>query len=61
MLQLELTMNSDSILSVMSSEDFSKFAASDIGDAVKRVSESLWLEASMRLSVGLETAMFGRL
>ena len=38
MLQLELTMNSDSILSVMSSEDFSKFAASDIGDAVKRVS-----------------------
>ncbi len=38
MLQLELTMSSDSILSVMSSEDFSKFAASDIGDAVKRVS-----------------------
>lgn len=38
MLKLELTMNSDSILSVMSSEDFSKFAASDIGDAVKRVS-----------------------
>jgi len=37
MQKLELVMNSDSILSVMSSEDFSKFAASDIGDAVKRV------------------------
>lgn len=38
MMKLELSMNSDSILSVMSSEDFSKYAASDIGDAVKRVS-----------------------
>jgi outer membrane receptor protein involved in Fe transport len=38
MLKLDLVMNSDSIMSVMSSEDFSKFAASDIGDAVKRVS-----------------------
>jgi len=38
MLKLDLMMNSDSIMSVMSSEDFSKFAASDIGDAVKRVS-----------------------
>jgi TonB-dependent receptor len=38
MMKLELMTNSDSILSVMSSEDFSKYAASDIGDAVKRVS-----------------------
>ncbi|MGZ0707886.1 TonB-dependent receptor domain-containing protein [Coraliomargarita sp. W4R53] len=38
MLQLDLVMNSESVLSVMSSEDFSKFAASDIGDAIKRVS-----------------------
>ena len=38
MANLELVMQSNSVLSVMSSEDFSKFAASDIGDAVKRVS-----------------------
>ena len=38
MMKLELTMNSNSILSVMSAEDFSKYAASDIGDAIKRVS-----------------------
>ncbi|HBR93053.1 MAG TPA: hypothetical protein DEA90_02700 [Opitutae bacterium] len=38
MMQLDLVMNSESVLSVMSAEDFSKFAASDIGDAIKRVS-----------------------
>lgn len=37
MMKLELVMKSDSVLNLMSSEDFSKFAASDIGDAVKRV------------------------
>ena len=37
MMKLELVMESDSVLNVMSSEDFSKFAASNIGDAVKRV------------------------
>ena len=37
MMKLELVMESDSVLNLMSSEDFSKFAASDIGDAVKRV------------------------
>ena len=37
-MNLELVMSSQSTLSIMSSEDFSKFAASDIGDAVKRVS-----------------------
>lgn len=38
MMKLELRMESDSILNVMSSEDFSKFAASDVGEAIKRVS-----------------------
>lgn len=38
MLKLDLMMNSDALLNVMSSEDFSKYAASDISDAVKRVS-----------------------
>jgi TonB-dependent receptor len=38
MSKLELSMDSSNILSVMSSEDFSKYASSDIGDAVKRVS-----------------------
>jgi outer membrane receptor protein involved in Fe transport len=38
MMKLDLRMNSDSILNVMSAEDFSKFAASDVGDAIKRVS-----------------------
>lgn len=37
-LNLELIMSSQSTLSIMSSEDFSKYATSDIGDAVKRVS-----------------------
>lgn len=37
MMKLELVMESDSMLSVMSSEDFSKFAASDISAAIKRV------------------------
>lgn len=37
-LNLELIMSSQSTLSIMGSEDFSKYAASDIGDAVKRVS-----------------------
>ena len=37
-LNLEIIMSSESTLSIMSSEDFSKYATSDIGDAVKRVS-----------------------
>lgn len=37
MLALDLRMNSDSIMNVMTSEDFSRFAASDVGDAIKRV------------------------
>lgn len=37
-LNLELIMSSESTLSIMSSEDFSKYATSDMGDAVKRVS-----------------------
>jgi len=37
-LNLDLIMSSQSTLSIMSSEDFSKYATSDIGDAVKRVS-----------------------
>ncbi len=38
MMKLELRMESDSILDVMSGEDFSKYAASDVGEAIKRVS-----------------------
>ena len=37
MLALDLRMTSDSIMNVMTSEDFSRFAASDVGDAIKRV------------------------
>ncbi len=37
MLALDLRMSSDSIMNVMTSEDFSRFAASDVGDAIKRV------------------------
>lgn len=38
MLKLDLKMNSSNLLSSLSSEDFSKYAASDLGDAIKRVS-----------------------
>ncbi|MGJ8638849.1 MAG: TonB-dependent receptor domain-containing protein [Opitutaceae bacterium] len=38
MVKFELSANSAATLSVMTAEDFSKYAASDIGDAVKRVS-----------------------
>ena len=38
MMNLDLVMGSENLLSIMSTEDFSKFAASDIGAAVKRVS-----------------------
>jgi len=38
MLKLDLIANSATTLSIMTAEDFSKYAASDIGDAVKRVS-----------------------
>lgn len=37
MMKLELRMESDSILEIFSSEDFSKYAASDVGEAIKRV------------------------
>jgi len=38
MQKLEFTLDASSITNILSSEDFSKFAASDLGDAVKRVS-----------------------
>lgn len=38
MTQLELKLSSTNVLSALSAEDFSKFAASDIADAVKKVS-----------------------
>ena len=38
MMKLDIRMNSDAILNVLSSEDFSKYAASDVGEAIKRVS-----------------------
>lgn len=37
MMKLELKFDSDRALDVFSSEDFSKFAASDVADAVKRI------------------------
>lgn len=37
MMNLELRMNSDTMLDVMSAEDFSKFAASDVAEAIKRL------------------------
>lgn len=38
MANIELRMDSDSLLNILSGEDFSKFAASDVGEAIKRVS-----------------------
>ena len=37
MLKLDLRMSSDTMLDVMSAEDFSKFAASDVAEAIKRL------------------------
>lgn len=37
MMNLELRMNSDTMLDVMSAKDFSKFAASDVAEAIKRL------------------------
>jgi outer membrane receptor protein involved in Fe transport len=37
MLSLDLRMNSDTMLDVMSAEDFSKFAAGDVAEAIKRL------------------------
>jgi outer membrane receptor protein involved in Fe transport len=37
MMKLDLRMNSDTMLDVMSAEDFSKFAASDVAEAIKRL------------------------
>lgn len=37
MLKLDLRMSSDNMLDVMSAEDFSKFAASDVAEAIKRL------------------------
>lgn len=38
MMKLDIRMDSDAILNVLSGEDFSKYAASDVGEAIKRVS-----------------------
>ncbi len=37
MLALDLRMGSSAIMNIMTAEDFSRFAASDVGDAIKRV------------------------
>lgn len=37
MLKLELRMDADTMLNVMSAEDFSKFAAGDVAEAIKRL------------------------
>ncbi|MGB0273449.1 MAG: carboxypeptidase regulatory-like domain-containing protein, partial [Opitutales bacterium] len=38
MMKLDLRMDSNQALEIFSSEDFSKFAASDVGEAIKRLS-----------------------
>lgn len=52
--ELELRMDSDQLLNVMSAEDFSKFAASDVADALKRVSGVNVVEGQFAIIRGLD-------
>jgi TonB-dependent receptor len=52
--ELELRMDSDQLLNIMSAEDFSKFAASDVADALKRVSGVNVVEGQFAVIRGLE-------
>lgn len=51
---IELRMNSDKMLDLFSSEDFSKFAAGDVADALKRVSGVNIVEGQFAIIRGLE-------
>jgi len=52
--QLELRLESDQLLNIMSAEDFSKFAASDVADALKRVAGVNVVEGQFAIIRGLE-------
>lgn len=54
MAALELRMESDQLLDVMSAEDLSKYAASDVADALKRVAGVNIVEGQFAIIRGLE-------
>ena len=54
MVQLELRMDSDKMLNLFSAEDFSKFASSDVADALKRVAGVNIVEGQFAVIRGLE-------
>ena len=54
MTSLELRMDSDAVLNVMSAEDLSRFAASDVADALKRVAGVNIVEGQFAIIRGLE-------
>lgn len=54
MTSLELRMDSDQLLNIMSAEDLSKFAASDVADALKRVAGVNVVDGQFAIIRGLE-------
>ncbi len=54
MADLELRMESDQLVNLLSSEDLSKFAASDVADALKRVAGVNIVEGQFAIIRGLE-------
>jgi len=54
MVALELRTESDQLLNVMSAEDLSRYAASDVGDALKRVAGVNVVEGQFAIIRGLE-------
>ncbi len=54
MTSLELRMESDQLLNILSAEDLSKFAASDVADALKRVAGVNVVEGQFAIIRGLE-------
>lgn len=54
MASLELRMEADELLNIMSAEDFSKFAAGDVAEALKRVAGVNVVEGKFAIIRGLE-------
>lgn len=54
MTSLELRMESDTLLNIMSAEDFSRYAASDVADVLKRVAGVNVVEGQFAIIRGLE-------
>ncbi len=54
MMNIDLRMSSDKMLDLFSSEDFSKYAASDVADALKRVAGVNVVEGQFAIIRGLE-------